>query len=137
MVSQIPQNPNDWPVRTPLQRDMQRWCTSATIAEHPYLAPDVGQQPRTRQDYPRRWGEDLRDDIQCVVGILQQQHIETLVLDQTRPDVGLNVVRVMAPGLRHFWVRLAPGRLYDVPVRLGWLQTPLSEELLNPTAMFL
>jgi ribosomal protein S12 methylthiotransferase accessory factor len=44
---------------------------------------------------------------------------------------------VMAPGLRHFWVRLAPGRLYDVPVRLGWLQTSLSEELLNPTPMFL
>ena len=29
------------------------------------------------------------------------------------------MVRVIAPGLRHFWRRLGPGRLYDVPVELN------------------
>lgn len=30
-----------------------------------------------------------------------------------------NVVRVFVPGLRHFWKRLAPERLYVVPVEVG------------------
>ena len=37
------------------------------------------------------------------------------------PEIGLPVVKVIVPGLRHFWARFAPGRLYDVPVKLGWL----------------
>jgi ribosomal protein S12 methylthiotransferase accessory factor len=42
------------------------------------------------------------------------------------------VVRVIVPGLRHFYRRYAPGRLYDVPVQLGWLKKPVEEEDLNP-----
>jgi ribosomal protein S12 methylthiotransferase accessory factor len=47
------------------------------------------------------------------------------------------VVKVIVPGLRHFWMRFAPGRLYDVPVKLGWRSTPLREEDVNPVPMFL
>jgi ribosomal protein S12 methylthiotransferase accessory factor len=54
------------------------------------------------------------------------------VVDQTRADVGLRVVKVIVPGLRQFWARFAPGRLYDVPVRLGWLPRPRKEAGLNP-----
>jgi oxazoline/thiazoline synthase len=49
----------------------------------------------------------------------------------------LPVAKVIVPGLRHFWARFAPGRLYDVPVRLGWISRPLAEEELNPVPMFL
>ena len=63
--------------------------------------------------------------------------MEVLVLDQTRPDFGLPVVKVIVPGLRHFWRRLGPGRLYDVPVALGRLDAPLGESALNTYAMFL
>ena len=55
-----------------------------------------------------------------------------LVLDQTRPDIEAPVVRVIVPGLRHFYRRFGPGRLYDVPVKLGWLEKPLKEDELNP-----
>jgi ribosomal protein S12 methylthiotransferase accessory factor len=137
LVSQLPRDFTTWTARTPLQQAMERWCTTATIAENPYLAPDTGQPLRARQDYLERQSEDLRDDILLAVDILRRRGIDTLVLDQTRPDVGLNVVRVFAPGLRHFWSRLAPGRLYDAPVRLGWLPAPLPEESLNPVPMFL
>jgi len=58
--------------------------------------------------------------------------MEFLVLDQTRPDIGMPVVRVIVPGLRHFWPRFAPGRLYDVPVRMGHRDRPLAESDLNP-----
>jgi ribosomal protein S12 methylthiotransferase accessory factor len=44
---------------------------------------------------------------------------------------------MVVPGLRHFWARFAPGRLYDVPVRLGLLPAALEETALNPVSMFL
>jgi len=49
----------------------------------------------------------------------------------------LPVVKVIVPGLRHFWARFAPGRLYEVPVALGWVPAQLTEEQLNPVPMFL
>ena len=48
------------------------------------------------------------------------------------PTSSVPVVRVVVPGLRHFYRRFAPGRLYDVPVKLGWRERPLSEDELNP-----
>ena len=42
------------------------------------------------------------------------------------------VVRVIVPGMRHFWARFAPGRLYDVPVSMGCRERPLAEADLNP-----
>ncbi len=30
-----------------------------------------------------------------------------VVLDQTRPDIGLRVAKVIVPGMRHMWKRLA------------------------------
>jgi hypothetical protein len=39
--------------------------------------------------------------------------------------------------LRHFGPRLAPGRLYDVPVRLGRLAEPARYENLNPIPVYL
>ena len=59
--------------------------------------------------------------------------MELLVLDQTRPDIGMPVVRVIVPGMRHFWARFAPGRLYDVPVTMGRRSHPLEEADLNPS----
>jgi oxazoline/thiazoline synthase len=41
-------------------------------------------------------------------------------------------VRVIVPGLRHFYRRFAPGRLYDVPVKLGWRDRPMLESEVNP-----
>ena len=69
------------------------------------------------------------------VELARQAGLDTLVLDQTRPDIGLNVVKVIVPGLRHFWSRFGPGRLYDVPVRLGWLEAPTAEAAMNPMAI--
>jgi len=34
--------------------------------------------------------------------------------------------------MRHFYRRFAPGRLYDVPVKLGLRDRTLSEDELNP-----
>ena len=91
---------------------------------------------RTASDFPRQWSDDLRDDVRRCQQIVEEKGLEMLVLDQTRPDIGLPVAKVLVPGLRHFWARYAPGRLFDVPVELGWLPRPLAEDALNPIAMF-
>jgi ribosomal protein S12 methylthiotransferase accessory factor len=88
-------------------------------------------------DYSRDYSDDILENIHLCQKIVEQQGMQMLVLDQTRPDIGVPVVKVVVPGLRHFWTRFAPGRLYDVPVKMGWLERPLKEEELNPIAMFL
>jgi ribosomal protein S12 methylthiotransferase accessory factor len=47
------------------------------------------------------------------------------------------VVKVIVPGMRSFWARYAPGRLFDVPVRLGRLARPTPYDELNPIPLFL
>lgn len=88
-------------------------------------------------DAPTGGIETLAGLIEWSIDRLAAQGIEMIVLDQTDPDIGLPVVKVTAPGLRHFWPRFGPGRLYDVPVRLGWRDRPLAESALNPTHLFL
>ncbi len=93
--------------------------------------------PKCSQDFPRLWNDDLREDVMTCVRLAQKRGLEVLVLDQTRPDIGLRVVKMIMPGMRHFWARFAPGRVYDVPVAMGWLKTPLSEGQLNPSHLVL
>lgn len=113
-----------------------QWLKTATMANQPYLLPAEGPR-RLAGSYPQICTDDVGDDVRVCQGLVERAAMEMLVLDQTRPEVGLPVVKVIVPGLRHFWARLAPGRLYDVPVQLGWLSRSLAEDELNPIAMFL
>jgi bacteriocin biosynthesis cyclodehydratase domain-containing protein len=115
-------------------KEILAWLTTATLETQPYLVP-AGETVNAN-DFRRCEHEDLKDDVEACVRIAAAHGMETLVLDQTRPDIGLPVVRVVVPGLRHFWERLGPGRLYTVPVTLGWLEAPLAEDSLNPVAVF-
>jgi oxazoline/thiazoline synthase len=117
-------------------RETIRWLSTATRRTELHLTPDPGAPARTFSDFERRAGEDVRGAIERCTSTLAARGICAYVLEQTRPDVGVSVSRVVAPGLRHFWRRLAPGRLYDVPVRLGWLPAPRSEAELNPFSIF-
>jgi ribosomal protein S12 methylthiotransferase accessory factor len=130
-----------WTGLTPKNRpelgEAMAWWSTATVANQPYLTPDKNLPPKIQADYPKLWSDDLYTDVLNCVQIVQAKGLETLVLDQTRPDTGLHVVKVIVPGLRHFWARFGPGRLYDVPVQMGWLTEPLTEEQLNSNPMFL
>jgi ribosomal protein S12 methylthiotransferase accessory factor len=112
--------------------DAVRWWRTVRIADAAYLTPDPAIAPRRLRDAASLASDDLHQDIITCTEIAAKRGIEILVLDQTRPDVGFPVVRVVAPGLRHFWARFGPGRLYDVPLREGWLFRSLCEEELNP-----
>jgi bacteriocin biosynthesis cyclodehydratase domain-containing protein len=113
-------------------QDAVSWWRTVRTADAAYLVPDPEAAPRRLQDFKNVASDDLHQDILLCGRIAATRGIEILVLDQTRPDVGLPVVRVVAPGLRHFWARFGPGRLYDVPLREGWLSRSLEEADLNP-----
>ncbi len=116
---------------------LQRKFTQETrLEEWPYLLPAEDRLPKRLDRYTDMSSDDLLDDITLCVDILNKLGLEVLVNDQTRPDLGLSVVKVIVSGLRHFWARFAPGRLYDVPVQMGWLDAPKAEEDLNPTPVF-
>ncbi|MEU8618747.1 TOMM precursor leader peptide-binding protein [Streptomyces sp. NPDC048623] len=106
--------------------------------EQPHLLPDPGQLPRTPAAWPTYARKpDLLADVDAVRSLVAAHGLELLVLDQTRPDVGIPVVKVLVPGLRHFYARFAPGRLYDVPVRLGERVRPTPYEELNSVPLAL
>jgi oxazoline/thiazoline synthase len=117
-------------------RDAVEWLHSATLANQPYLIPDVCEAPREASHYVQRWTGDLMEDVLTCQVLIERQGLELFVLDQTRPDIALPVAKVIVPGLRPSYARFAPGRLYEIPVRLGWLPRHLTEEELNPVGMF-
>ena len=108
------------------------WWRTARLADCPWLAPAADEPLREASHYPPIESTDTREDVEYCRGLIEAKGMELLVLDQTRPDVGLPVVRVIVPGMRHFWARFAPGRLYDVPVDMGLRRRPLAEADLNP-----
>ncbi|WP_426612525.1 TOMM precursor leader peptide-binding protein [Bradyrhizobium sp. McL0616] len=112
-------------------KDSVYWWRTVKAADSPYLMPSLETGPLRPRDFKNLASDDLYEDIITCKKLLAAAGIEILVLDQTRPDVGLPVVRVVAPGLRHIWARFGAGRLYDVPAREGWLSRPLAEEELN------
>jgi ribosomal protein S12 methylthiotransferase accessory factor len=124
---------HDEPIRGQGDPNLARWLRTATLANQPYLAPARSATPTV----PVTGGQNLADDLRLAQHTVERLGLELLVHNQTRPDIGVPVVKVIVPGLRHFWPRFAPGRLFDVPVRLGWQSQQLAEDDLNPIGMFL
>ena len=109
-----------------------QWFNEAKVATQSYLAPSSELPSRSRSDFQVPDTVDVLEDLEHYRSIVESKGMEFLVLDNTRPDIGMPVVRVIVPGLRHFWERFAPGRLFDVPVEMGWRDYPLKESQLNP-----
>ncbi|MGW1196790.1 TOMM precursor leader peptide-binding protein [Streptomyces sp. NPDC002536] len=116
--------------------DLVSWWSGATIRNQPYLMPDPAESARTPTSYPYTPHSDIRQEIAMCERLVRERDMEMLVLDQTRPDAELPVAKVVVPGMRHIWARLAPGRLFDVPVQLGHLDRRTYREELNPIPLF-
>lgn len=114
----------------------RHWWTTARVAELDYLVPDPSGPARTLADFDDPSSDDLAEDVARCVGIARAAGLEVLVLDMTRPDIGLSVVRVVVPGLCHFWRRLGFRRLREAPVAAGWLSSPRPGSDLNPATVF-
>ncbi|WP_249144021.1 TOMM precursor leader peptide-binding protein [Bradyrhizobium lablabi] len=101
------------------------------LEEYPFLIPSSNPTipPANASKVPL---DNTRAQVDACVDIAERAGLDFLVLDQTRPDVEVPVVRVIVPGMRHFYRRFGPGRLYDVPVKLGLRDRPSLESELTP-----
>jgi ribosomal protein S12 methylthiotransferase accessory factor len=134
------QNPSSQdPDQGSIQGPSQDGFPPFRLKDHSYLTPSDG--PAVQSGFGPSLGANLdaqfsgldtRAQVSACVNLAKREGFDFLVLDQTRPDIEVPVVRVIVPGLRHFYRRFAPGRLYDVPVNLRWRDKPLSEKELNP-----
>ena len=113
------------------------WWQTAILSDNPYLIPDSTKPSKGYASYSTESRENLLDDIKWCQQLIQNRNMELLILDQTRPDVELNVVKVIVPGMRHMWKRLGQGRLYSAPAEMKWIPALLSEEELNPFPMWM
>ena len=106
--------------------------TPLRLQDYPFLTPSG--HPKIPPDSGSKFGplDNTRQQVDACVAIARRAGLDFLVLNQTRPDVEVPVVRVIVPGLRHFYRRFGPGRLYDVPVKLGLLDRPRLESELTP-----
>jgi ribosomal protein S12 methylthiotransferase accessory factor len=90
--------------------------TPLRLSDHPFLTP--GDNPALQLGFGSEFGSlNTREQVSACVRLAERAGLDVLVLDQTRPDIEVPVVRVIVPGLRHFYRRFAPGRLYEVPVK--------------------
>ena len=108
------------------------WWRTARLADCSWLAPPAEEPLRKASQYRVIESADTREDVEYCRTLVETRGMEFLVLDQTRPDIGMPVARVIVPGMRHFWARFAPGRLYEVPVGMGLRESPIAEADLNP-----
>ncbi len=108
------------------------WWKNATLQTEPYLSRGAGPQARAGRPRPA----DLSEEVLACAETLTVRGHEVFVQDQARPDTGLDVVRVIVPGLRHFRPRFAPGRLYKVPVEMKWLPKARHEHELNRYSVY-
>ena len=92
------------------------------------VRPDLHVPPTRLDQFPYEYRNDIGEDVFAALERTRSIGLEFLVADITQPDVKLPVVKAIVPGLRHAYREFAPGRLYDVPVRLGWRDRPSTEE---------
>jgi oxazoline/thiazoline synthase len=125
------------------QLEIEGSAADAAATGEPFASPSIHDQPhllpsdRPALALPDRTRASISDELEWCCGVLSGLGHDVLILDQTRPEVGFPTVRVIVPGLRHFWRRLARGRLYDTPVKLGWIDAPLREAELNPLSVLI
>ena len=111
---------------------LYHWMDQQIIDDHPYLDAQGVQEIDFNQTFTDKPVPMLSACIQYLVERLSENDISLIAFNLTQKDTRLPVVKMIAPGLRHFWRRTAPGRLYTVPVKMGLRSTPLDEKQLNP-----
>ena len=135
----VPGVDNPWTTDAPLciSEKIEHWLRNTRYVDQAQLQPSKDMPLLVKDDIVNACSDDIKEDILYCVDHLAKHDIEVIAFDLTRPDIKFPIARVVAPGLRHFWRQLAPGRLYDVPVKMGFLKEPKTEQALNPVSIFL
>jgi oxazoline/thiazoline synthase len=121
------------PIEEAPDPDTPRWSDQADPGKDRHLWPDPDRVlgPIPLPDLTQPAGDALAS----LLGVCARHRLDVFTLDRTRPDTGVPVVRVIVPGLREAERRLGPGRLYEVPVAMGWRAVPTPEHEMHPVSL--
>lgn len=97
------------------------WSEATNAFQTPYL---MGCEPECGLPAPTSYDG--------LMSHFDEAGIDIFLADLTRPELRVPVVKAISPTLRDWLVRFGPGRLYDVPVKLGLIPAPTPEAQLNP-----
>ena len=102
-----------------------------------FLTPDKELPPVVCSDFASPIARESKHQVRSCVELAKSWGLEMLTLEQTRANIGVPVVKVVVPGMRGWWARFAPGRLYTLPVQLRWVAAAKAESELNPAHLIL
>ncbi|MEL6558487.1 MAG: TOMM precursor leader peptide-binding protein [Bacteroidota bacterium] len=124
----LPITLGDEPVDMDLR--IKNWLDEESVTDNIYLSAS-DEIIHIQDKYPGQSFSNLNEVLQYLTAQFQKQSLDLYLLDLTQQDIGMPVVKMIAPNLRHYWRRTGPGRLYEVPVKMGWLSEPKTEDQLN------
>lgn len=104
------------------------WFREGSLDRFPFLRGSGTHQIPP----PPEPGVSAAESIERARDQLAKAGIDAYVVMMSRPEIGVPVVRVVAPGLRGPGFQWGPGRLFDVPVKLKWLQQARLANELTP-----
>ena len=118
------------------ERDLAKWIANENIGTHPHLQ-DSKKISFDLNKYQIFASDNFKEEILFLDALLKKNHLHCYWCNLSNLNIPFYTVKVVVPGLRHFWRRLAPGRLYEVPVKMGLQTNIISEGDLNPISYFL
>lgn len=104
------------------------WSHNTCVFDHAHLRPTA----QTIEVQPEFTDSPATELLAMTLRVLAKTGLEPWLVPLTRPELSIPAVRVLCGELRHPGHRFAPGRLYDVPLRLGWRNRRVEERDLNP-----
>jgi bacteriocin biosynthesis cyclodehydratase domain-containing protein len=107
------------------------------MAKKPFMFPKRRTQAKTLDDFYFNDADNIKESIDYIVEQVERLGLDVCIVDYTRADIPVSTLKVIVPGLAHFWPQFANKRLFQVPVELGWLSTSLEEDEFNGQALYL
>ncbi|MPZ67572.1 MAG: hypothetical protein GEU83_19440 [Pseudonocardiaceae bacterium] len=98
---------------------------------------DIGRAHdlRTRDSSRREYRPEDSADVEACAHAAAVAGLDVLVVDRSRADAAIACVKAVVPGCRGFGPRFGSGRLFEVPVSLGWVPRPRRPEELNEQSL--
>ncbi len=121
-----------------LSYEFANWLQNSTIEDEyfKYLTPSY-EKIAILSDYKKFENLSLNAQRDKCIQLVKDNNWQIYVIDFTRADIGMSVVKVMIPQLRSMHTRLGAGRMYDVPVKTGKLKRSLLEKEINKVTIFI
>ena len=116
---------------------VQQWLFNEIIADHDYLVANEAIDPKLLESMNSEIHFDyIEEELSWLLSTFEAKGFDVFGANFTAETIGFPVAKVFIPGMRHFWPRFAPGRLFEVPVELGYLDQATSESDLNEIGFF-